>query len=996
MQLQLRGDLCWHGPAGAQRLPMTLAGALLLVLAREGRWLTRSELAGLFWPDVPEARALQNLRVQLLRARQVAAALAGAPPLDAERRRLRWAVPLEPDAAARGSPADGLDVPGFPAFGAWLQAWREHDAGDADGVGTAGFPDEPMACGAGRRKTSGPARTAVAAPAPGAADHGTDRSADDRAIDSANESADGDFVGRRVEQARLRAIAAPVRLVTGEPGIGKTRLVAESFAADEPWLRCQQGLQAVPFAPVATLLHAHPGWLADLGAYRLDVARLLPGLLAPGEPLPPLDALTARARLFEGLAQCVERHVHHLRVDDLQWADSASADWLLLLARRGRLRWTATVRDAELPAALAQALDALVAEGRAGTVALAGLDRDALASLRRRLRPDLAPDDGWGRALHDGTGGNPFYAAELLAALPPGERAAALPSQPLPERVAAQLRRRLQHLPPAGRALAEAAALAIGRPAPAQLAAMAGLPVDAALPALEQAGADGLLSGTLCRHDLVRAALQAGVSDARAAALHARAARHLAAEDAAPALVAHHWLAAGRADEAAPWQLRAALALRLHGDRDAAHALLDGLRTHGTDPALALHADILLAQEHLLDDLAAGRRALEAALARTAGVAQVAVRRRLQAQALAGLLDNAVFAGDTARSAALARGLRARLAGLPPALLAECHQVLIEQAMRVPDAAAAHASLQALRASGVAEPVWLSFEAQIHWFLGAVRDARDAFERLLARHPDHCRGLTIENDLAVMCQTLGELDRAEVMARRSLASWAGVPHTQALSLLVLGATLTSRGDFAAAHGALHEAERLGQAQGSALFVAEARVRRARAHWCAGDTASARAAAAGAHAAIDGTPQPLLDSALALIDVLTATDRAADGRADDAIDCAGALARLDAAARRCPHPLVQVRRERARAARADAVGDRVATLTAARAMHATAERASLAEWACEALWLLAADDGPAAAATADRAAALAQARGFGWLRQPPPGTAAAGEKPAPRA
>lgn len=976
MPLQLDGDLCWQGAAGVQRLPLNLAGALLLVLAREGRWISRSELAALFWPEVPESQALQNLRVQLLRAHRAVAQLGDAPPLQAELRRLRWPVPHALNGAAQGLPAEGFGLPGFPAFDAWLRDWR------------AGYA-------AARRRA------------------GADEDADDGAADDDAAAPDADFVGRRVEQARLRAAAVPVLLVSGEPGIGKTRLLAETFPA-EPWLRCQEGLQGVAFAPVSALLAAHPGWMADLGAYRLDVARLLPELLGPGEALPPLDALTARARLFEGLARAVERHAARLLVDDLQWADAATADWLALVARRGQLRWVASARDGELPPALAHLLDAMVAEGRAATLALRGLDADALASLTRRCRPDLTPGEDWGAALRAGTGGNPFYAHALLAALPPGEHVDALPRQPLPQQVAAQLRQRLRQLPADARALAEAAALAVGRPAPAQLAAMAGLAADAAPAALEQAAAAGLLAGTQCRHDLVRAALCAAITPARAQAMHARAARHLAAGNAAPELVSRHWLAAGRPDEAAPWQLRSALWLRQHGDRDAAQALLRTLRESASDATLALRAEILLAQEHLFDDLGAGRQALEAALARADGVATAAERRRLQAMALAGLLDNAVFAGAEARAAQLARELRARLPGLPPALLTECHTVLIEQAMRAPDPAAAQASLQALREAGAAEPVWMSFEAQIHWFFGAVRDARDGFERLLARHPDYCRGLTIENDLAVMCQALGELDRAETMARRSLASWAGVPHTLALSQLVLGATLTSRGDFAGARAALDEAERLGAAQGSTLFVAEARVRRARMHWCAGAPAAARAELHAARAAMAGTAQPLLASALALMEVLvdggpevadagvgadaqartvTGADAGTNGGTAASTGTGDngdfdPIARLQALARRCPHPLVQARLERARAARAAAAGDLAAALAAARAQHDAAERAQLAEWQCEALWMLAAwgaaVPGDGSRGWAERARALARERGFGWLLAPPPG------------
>ncbi|MCL4740474.1 MAG: hypothetical protein KJZ81_19895, partial [Burkholderiaceae bacterium] len=94
--------------------------------------------------------------------------------------------------------------------------------------------------------------------------------------------------------------------------------------------------------------------------------------------------------------------------------------------------------------------------------------------------------------------------------------------------------------------------------------------------------------------------------------------------------------------------------------------------------------------------------------------------------------------------------------------------------------------------------------------------------------------------------------------------------------------------------------------------------------------------------------------------------------------------------RCPHPLVLARRERARAARAAAAGDFASARAAAHAQLAIAERAQLAEWQCEAMWMLAAWEGrasgsPPAAEAADHATharALARERGFGWLAPPP--------------
>jgi tetratricopeptide (TPR) repeat protein len=927
VSLRLSGGLSWQ-PAGSspQELPVTLASAVLLVLARRGEWVARADLAELFWPGQPPRSALAGLRVQLHRARALVAGLRQAPALQSERRRVRWA----PDVvAAEGGAAlaAGFDLPGFEAFDTWLRAWRA-SVGGAAGTGSAeAAPAEPERQG---------------------------------------------FHGRRAELMELRRMDRPVCVVAGEAGIGKSRLVGEAFPS-APWLRCQPGLMSVPFGAVAQLFTAQPQWLRDLGSYRLDVARLLPEL-APDEPLPPLDAITARVRLFEGLARCVEAHCERLVADDLQWADAATLDWLRQLAHRGRTRWVATLRLDEAPPATAAALQALECAGLACLLPLDGLDAAALAEMLQARRPDIGLPPGrlsvWGRALARHTGGNAFCAIEVLDALDPAEAPEQLGRRAAPQRVATLLRSRLGALPAPARALVQAAALALGKPAPAQLAAMAGLDEDAAVAALEQAQRHGLLVDTRCRHDLVREAVRAATGPARAAALHRRAARQLAAERAEPELVAYHWREAGEPGRAWPYVLRAAQRLRVRGEHAAAVAELEAIRRHCADAALALHAQILLAQERLFDDLGAGRQALQAALDQAAGLRPGAARRELQARALAGLVDNAVFSGELPRARELAVRLRRHLAGLPAELRVEAHQVLIEVAMREPDIAAARASLQALREAGAPPPVVASFEAQIHWFGGAVREARGAFERLLDEHPDYCRGLTIENDLAVMCHALGDLPRAEAMARRSLDSWRGLAHTETLSLLVLGAVLTSAGRFEPARAALEQALALGRQQGSALFAGEALARLARMHGCAGDTDAAREAAAQAWAAVGDTAEPLRLSALVLVAALSAPNDAATRQA---------LARLVPAAERCGHPLALARRWRAQAALCEADGDRAGALAAARQMEAVADRASLAEWRCEALCLQARlAVGEAAQRVRQAAAQLAAERGFGWL------------------
>lgn len=937
MVLRLLGPLRWEAAGQpARSLPCVLPTAILLVLARSGRAVTRDKLAALFWPDQRDELARLNLRVNLHKARRLLADLAIGVPVEADRRSVRWSVPVDADdsGAPGATPADGFALPGFDQFEDWLGQWRA--------MHRAAAPD------------AGP---------------------DVGAIGDGDGGGPPTFHGRRLELARLRTATARAIVVSGEPGIGKTTLVAAAFSPAH-WLRCREGMAQGSFGAVAELLAVHPAWLEELGAYRLDVARLLPDI-APDEPLPPLDALTARVRLFEALARTVERNVELLAVDDLQWADAATVEWLAMLAYRGRVRWVATARPDELPATTRTVLAALDSAGVAARLPLHGLERPALDALLHQRRPDLAGagagrEHRWLRAMADYTGGNPFCAIELIDAVTARDEPRLLAEVPLPERVAGMVRRRRDRLDATARAVVDAASLAVGVPAVAQLAAMAGLGREETLAALERAQAHGLVRDTACRHDVVREAIRGAIGATRAAEMHRRAAVYLADAGAEPELVAQHARQAGDPELAWPWVLRAAYRLKQRGERAATVAALCEVRDRAANPALALRAEVMLAQEHLFNDLAAGREALESTLARTAALPRGRERQTIEANALSGLVDNAVFGGDLPRAMALARALRRRLPGLAQDVLVEAHQVLIEATMRHGDFDAARRSARALRHAGAAPAVVLSFEAQIHWFAGDVRAARAAFEDLLLRHADYCHGLTIENDLAVMCHALGDLAAAEAMARRSLASWAGVAHTEALSSLVLGTTLTSMGRFAEARAALDRAYELGRRQGSSLFASEALVRRARLHWCAGERAEARAALLAASDGIGEVTEPLRASGLALMETLTAVDIGVDPAPAAAATLAGMRARSR-------HPLVHVRALRAQCARALRAGDRAAALVAARELAEIAREAALLEWLCEACALVAAlAAGSEALAARARAQALARSQGIGWL------------------
>ncbi|MCW5858913.1 MAG: AAA family ATPase [Caldilineales bacterium] len=188
---------------------------------------------------------------------------------------------------------------------------------------------------------------------------------------------------RQLLQAWRAAVARPrLALITGEAGIGKTRL-AEALAA---WVG-RQGIPALTaacyaaggelaYAPVVAWLRGQPRpALAD--PWLRELSRLLPEILVerPNLPAPaPLTEKWQRLRLFEALAHAIltGRSALLLALDDLQWCDRDTLDWLhylltarLDLPRPPQLLVAATLRSGESDA------DAALAHGGANWPAAA-------------------------------------------------------------------------------------------------------------------------------------------------------------------------------------------------------------------------------------------------------------------------------------------------------------------------------------------------------------------------------------------------------------------------------------------------------------------------------------------------------------------------------------------------------------------------------------------------------------------------------------------------
>jgi len=298
----------------------------------------------------------------------------------------------------------------------------------------------------------------------------------------------GPFVGRGSEYGLLLGLLAHltggsghVVLVEGEPGIGKSRLMHELAAyARERGLsslatRCYEIERAMPYQPVIDLVTqaaelAPAATLQKLPPVSLaEIAALVPAL-AERVAVPRLSSdfpEARRARLFRAIAQLFDalaggRQVV-VMVDDLQWADDASAQFLHFLARQAAsqpLLLLCAYRDEELQSD--ERLSMLVASLRRETHARhMPLARLRLADTRALLQ-DFG-DEALASRLQRETEGNPFFLTSMLHALRAGEIAAGESGElPLPDALRASVRARLAHVPPEARPTLDVAAV-LGR-----------------------------------------------------------------------------------------------------------------------------------------------------------------------------------------------------------------------------------------------------------------------------------------------------------------------------------------------------------------------------------------------------------------------------------------------------------------------------------------------------------------------------------------------------
>jgi len=317
----------------------------------------------------------------------------------------------------------------------------------------------------------------------------------DSAIGAANDTAP--FVGRNNEHGlliglitRLTAGTGYTILIEGEPGIGKSRLMREvaryARAQNMPTLatNCYEIERAIPYQPVINLVTQALERISDAALHTLapvslaELAALVPEVSERFPDLPQLsnDFPEARqARLSRAVDQLLEAargsRPAVLMVDDIQWADDASAQVLHYLARHAAQRPVLVIyayRDEAIDSdeRLAQLIESLRREANARRVPLARLGYADTESIVAALA-DAAPGaPGLAERLHRETEGNPFFLMSILQSLSEGEthlehRTNDAPGL-LPDALRAAVRARLAHVPKAIRPLLDTAAV-LGR-----------------------------------------------------------------------------------------------------------------------------------------------------------------------------------------------------------------------------------------------------------------------------------------------------------------------------------------------------------------------------------------------------------------------------------------------------------------------------------------------------------------------------------------------------
>jgi len=623
-------------------------------------------------------------------------------------------------------------------------------------------------------------------------------------------------------------------LVSGDAGIGKTRLVQEFLdrnrnrvlrltARGYPlgetnpfglWVEAFEGhLRQLPPSVIRRLC----GGMVDDAAAILHSAAAVRGS-APRQQPPRPRLLAALATLCLNLAHGQPVVVF---LDDLHHADASSLELLSYLVRglrETRILFLAAARPGELAGSSAGDLVLrLEQDSLLRRLELTALDRGQLRELARAFLQLDAPPDSLLQWLEQHSLGNPLFATGLLRAVAGGGIDLTRPHlERLPEDLVGGIQARVDRLDPAAFELLELLAVHGHRAALRDLAAISGVGEDAVLEALDrliqvrlvtQEGPERAPSYEMA-HPLVQAALYERVPAGRRRLLHRRIGRWL--------------VGAGRVPVGAPHYARSALV----GDDEAIGVLCRAL-SHAQEREAPVEAMAIL--HYLVDVLAPGDRRWLDVLQFLTWDVEWMVDHKFETGELS--VERAIAAAAEIAEDAEDAGLRARVWYCRGAFFTW------DSGDLPAGAAAARRAQQLFRGAGLEHERRLA-DDQMAWiagFSGDLAGQESGGRRLLAEAEaagDDAALIHALNNLGFALYHQGAYTEAEAVLRRgaAVAEESGLYHRQCTFLAVLAQSLACEGRLEAALATLDRGQDLASAYPDTLLLDMG----ARVHWMAGD------------------------------------------------------------------------------------------------------------------------------------------------------------------
>jgi DNA-binding SARP family transcriptional activator/tetratricopeptide (TPR) repeat protein len=441
------------------------------------------------------------------------------------------------------------------------------------------------------------------------------------------------FIGRGEEFGRLRTEWEVVKagggravVVSGEPGIGKTRLCdhflrlcaiqgARIFQG-----RCHIADRHIPYTGIvgsllgsirdADVASLPPEWAMVLSEIMPEFHALAPGLKRDL----PLEGEGARRRLFEGFAQLFQRISATspivLHIDDFQWCDESSAALLHYIVRRlvGApvlilLSMRPEGESSHMPAELLA-----VGEGTSpgyrqislGPLPHQEAERIIQSFVERQL---IQLPEQTRREIYARAGGRPFFIIEILRAIAQGQidwgegdpdlRRYGQPTAALPPTVEEFLRRSMRDLSADAEPLLSCLAVLGTRADPQVVGEVAGVSSGELIRGLKELGARGLIQESEAEiyfsHDLIREAAYLAIGKSRRRLLHAAVAEVLQRRAGVPhAVLCTHYDNAGVRERAYHHAaLAAAESSRVYGHLETEYFLRIALANAVSDQEMA-------------------------------------------------------------------------------------------------------------------------------------------------------------------------------------------------------------------------------------------------------------------------------------------------------------------------------------------------------------------------------------------------------------------------